>query len=72
MAIPAAASRPAAQDDQSVPLLVLIADVIPDHQRWLDTANAAFGGVTPRSLIGGPDEPRLRELVLAYKYGVFS
>ena len=65
-------NRPSLTDADRGPVLPLIADVIPDHSRWLDAPNAALGGHSPREWIGTPEEERLRDMVLAYKYGVYS
>ena len=54
------------------PLRPLIAEIVPDSAEWLTTRNSALGGRAPAEFLGGPDEVRLRELVLAYKYGDFS
>ena len=66
------ASAPEADAMDRGPILDLIADVVPDAERWLSTANSLFGGQAPRDLIGTAIEERVREVVLAYKYGVFS
>lgn len=57
-------------DPDRGPLLDLIADVVPDAKVWLQTANSAFGGQAPQQLIGTPQEEQVRDLVLAYKYGI--
>lgn len=54
------------------PILDLIADVVPDPQRWLTTANSLFGGQSPQQLIGTPLEEVVRGTVLRYKYGMFT
>lgn len=64
--------RPAPEDpDAGRSTLELIREIIPDAETWLDALNSHFGR-TPRELLGQPEEPVLRNLVLAVKYGFFS
>ena len=58
--------------DDFGPILDLIADVVPDYQRWIVTPNRDLAGHAPQDLFGGPHESLVRGMVLAYKYGTFS
>jgi hypothetical protein len=73
MSVTVRPTRPAnkAAADQG-PLLPLVAEVVPNHDLWLDSPNAALGGQSPRELLDTDQEDRVREIVLAYKYGVLS
>jgi hypothetical protein len=64
--------RATADADSMRSTMELVQEIVPSHQAWLDAPNAALGGRAPRELIGHPDEPLLRQIVLAYKYGVFA
>jgi uncharacterized protein (DUF2384 family) len=58
--------------DETKDLKTLIAEVIPDSERWMDTPNRHFGARKPKDLIGTEFEGELRNLVRAVKYGMFS
>ena len=59
--------------DFTQPIDDLIRAVVPDPGHFLSAPNAALGGQTPRHLLAQPDgEQAVRQLVLAYKYGVFA
>jgi hypothetical protein len=71
MGLPARKPKPP-DDDSTTPILKLIEDVVPNYRLWIDAPNGALGGHAPRDLIGTPDERLLRQMVLAYKYGIYS
>ena len=50
----------------------LVRELVDKPDRWLDTANDQLGGQKPRDLVGTPNEPVLRNLLEAIKYGSFS
>jgi hypothetical protein len=50
----------------------LARELIDEPDKWLDTENDQLGGEKPRSLVGTPKEPVLRNLLEAIKYGSFS
>jgi len=58
--------------DESPDILVDVADVVPNYEAWLDAPNSIFAGDTPRSLIGTDREIRLRDVLRALKYGLYS
>ena len=58
--------------DEEVDLKSLIAEVVPDSERWMDTPHGLLGGHKPRDLIGKPHEEELRNLVRSIKIGAFS
>ncbi len=65
--------RPSTGPDQMRPILELVRDVVPDPDAFLNTANGALGGETPRDAVTRPaGEAAVRQLVLSYKYGIFS
>lgn len=57
---------------ESPDILADVADVVPNHEAWLDAPNAIFAGDTPRSLVGTDREIRLRDVLRAIKYGLYS
>jgi len=57
--------------DEPPDILVHIARVIPDPERWLDAPNPNFCYETPRSLIGTEREWFLRGLLRAIRYGLY-
>jgi hypothetical protein len=63
---------PASNVRDDGPLWLLIADTVPNSTEWMYSPNSALGGLMPSQLLGGSDEEKLRELVLAYKYGIFA
>lgn len=58
--------------DESPDILVDVRAVVPQADRWLDAPNTLFAGDTPRSLIGTDREVRLREVLRAILYGLYS
>ncbi len=58
--------------DEHVELESLIAEVVADPDRWMDTPNDQLGGEKPRGLIGTDREEQLRDLARAIKIGMFS
>ncbi len=58
--------------DEQVEIESLIAEVIPDSARWMDTPHERLGAHKPRELIGTDREVLLRNLVRAIKNGMFS
>jgi hypothetical protein len=58
--------------DESEDVPVDVADVVPHAEQWLDVPNTRFALQTPRSLIGTEREIRLREVLRAIKYGLYS
>jgi hypothetical protein len=58
--------------DEQADLESLIAEVVPDSERWMDTPHELLGGYKPRDLIGKPHEEELRALVRSIKIGMFS
>jgi hypothetical protein len=58
--------------DEQVDIKSLIAEVVRDSERWMDTPHELLGGYKPRDLIGNPHEGELRALVRSIKIGMFS
>jgi hypothetical protein len=58
--------------DATRDIFLLIEEVIPDPEQWIDAPNAHFDGKTPRQAIESGEELFVRNLVLAVKYGMFS
>jgi Protein of unknown function (DUF2384) len=58
--------------DETVDIRVLILDVIPNAELWMDSPNRHFGAMKPSELIGTDKEIHLRNLVRAIKLGMFS
>ena len=58
--------------DEKIDLLQEARQVVPDADNWLNTENTLFMGRKPIDLIGTEDEPRLRSVLGAIKYGLFS
>ena len=50
----------------------LARELIDQAEKWLDTENDQLGGEKPKNLIGTPQEPILRNLLEAIRYGTFS
>src|SRR5262249_56265740 len=53
-------------------LLEDVGGLVDDPEAWFRTPNVAFEGRQPIELIGTPDEPRLRDRILAAKLRMFS
>ena len=56
--------------DESADLKHEVAQIVADPEVWLHTPNAHLGGETPITLIGTPQEQRLRDLLRAIKHGM--
>jgi len=50
----------------------LVRELLAEPDKWLDTKNEQLGGVKPGDLMGTVNEPVLRNLLEAIKYGSFS
>jgi len=50
----------------------LARELIDDPDEWLKAKNDQLGGQRPIDLLGTPQEPVLRNLLEAIKYGSFS
>lgn len=50
----------------------MVRDLVAEPDKWLDMENDQLGGQKPRNLIGSSQEPVLRNLLEAIKYGSFS
>ncbi|HBI42368.1 MAG TPA: hypothetical protein DDY78_05845 [Planctomycetales bacterium] len=57
---------------ESPDILVDVRAIIPDAELWLDIPNTVFMGDTPRSLIGTDREIRLRDVLRAVMFGLYS
>jgi hypothetical protein len=57
---------------ESPDILVDVRAIIPDAELWLDTPNTVFMGDAPRSLIGTDREIRLRDVLRATMFGLYS
>lgn len=53
-------------------LLESLGEVLEDPEAWLRTPNTVFGGRKPLDLLGTPEEPILRNRILAATLGMFS
>ena len=58
--------------DESADLTQEVARIVADPEGWLHTPHAHLGGVSPITLIGTPEEQRLRDLLRAIKHGMVS
>jgi hypothetical protein len=58
--------------DETKDMRTLIAEVIPDAERWMDTPHYLLGGYQPKDLIGTDKEEPLRNLVRSIKIGMLS
>ena len=58
--------------DESADLQHEVARIVADPEVWLHTPNAHLGGESPITLIGTPEEQRLRDLIRAIKHGMVS
>ena len=58
--------------DESADLKHEVARIAADPEVWLHTPNAHLGGESPITLIGTPQEQRLRDLLRAIKHGMVS
>lgn len=47
----------------------VLSGLVDDPCAWAQQPNDQLGGRKPEELIGTPDEPRLRDLIRAIKYG---
>ncbi len=47
-------------------------ELVDEPDKWLDTKNDQLGGEKPRTLVGTPKEPVLRNLLDAIRNGSFS
>jgi uncharacterized protein (DUF2384 family) len=56
--------------DESADLTHEVAQIVADPDVWLHTPHAHLGGETPITLIGTPEEYRLRDLLRAIKHGM--
>lgn len=73
--MPQSKKRPKSPPDSDADktTLELIAEVVPNHQEWLNTPNSHMGLRTPRQILDdGTYEPALRNLILGYKAGNFA
>ena len=58
--------------DESADLTHEVARIVADPEVWLQTPHAHLGGESPITLIGTPEEQRLRDLLRAIKHGMVS
>jgi hypothetical protein len=58
--------------DMSADLDSLIAEVVPDPEKWKREPNPVLGGEKPIDLIGSPRQHVLRDLLRAAKQGMVS
>ena len=58
--------------DEIADLKQEVARIVADPEVWLHTPNAHLGGESPITLIGTPEEQRLRDLIRAIKHGMVS
>ena len=58
--------------DESADLQQEVARIVADPEVWLHTPHAHLGGESPITLIGTPEEQRLRDLLRAIKHGMVS
>ena len=58
--------------DESADLTQEVARSVADPEVWLHTPHAHLGGESPITLIGTPEERRLRDLLRAIKHGMVS
>jgi hypothetical protein len=58
--------------DETRDMRTLIAEVIPDWERWIETPHYLLGGYKPKDLIGTDKEEPLRNLVRSIKIGMPS
>ncbi len=56
--------------DETLDLHKLIAEVVSNPDKWLDTENDQLGGNKPRNLMGTPNEDQIRALMRAIKHGM--
>ena len=56
--------------DERVDVRSLIAEIVDDADRWMDSPNDQLGGEKPRDLIGTDRERILRDLARAIKIGM--
>jgi uncharacterized protein (DUF2384 family) len=56
--------------DESADLYHEVARIVADPEVWLHTPHTHLGGERPITLIGTPQEQRLRDLLRAIKHGM--
>lgn len=64
------ASAPGLLPDEKPDILQEVADLIDKPNEWLNTASSQLGGRKPKDFIGTDQEPLLRDLLRAIKYGM--
>jgi uncharacterized protein (DUF2384 family) len=56
--------------DETRELRCLIAEVVSEPDKWMDTPNDQLGGKKPNDLVGTLSEARVRELVRSIQHGM--
>jgi uncharacterized protein (DUF2384 family) len=56
----------------SLDLLKDIETIFADPESWLQTPNTLLKGQKPIDLIGTPEEEKVRDMIEAFKYGLYS
>ena len=57
----------------TMPIMDLVRETLPDPDWFLDTPNGVFGGRTPRECLADPaGELKVRQMMGAIRYGIFA